>query len=174
MPQFGSAMRRGLALAATALMLASCGPNPQRQAELSAAPVRAVVAMLSQHPNWKPGRCLCVGQFNADAVEDFPAGLLSAEFAAHKWVRNWSECAPNYGRAKGIPQCHAGMTDYICSIANRADLPSGTTRVECHINAKNELLFDEYDVSEGDGGLVVRSVSQKATDRLKTVERTDE
>lgn len=174
MPQVTPALRTGMVLAAAALLLISCGPNDQRQAELSAAPVRRVVAMLSLHPNWKPGRCLCVGQFNKDAVEDFPAGLLSAEFTAHKWVRNWSECAPNYGRAKGIAQCGAGMTDYICSVAEKPGLPSGTTRVECHINAKNELLFDEYDVSTGDDGFVVRPISQKASERLKTVEKKDE
>jgi hypothetical protein len=174
MPQLGSMMRRGLVLAAAALLLASCGRNAEREAELSAAPVHRVVAMLSQHPGWKQGRCLCVGQFTGDSVEDFPAGLLAAEFARHNWVRNWSECAPNYGRLKGIAQCRAGMTDYVCSVADKADLPSGTTRVECHINAKNELLFDEYDVSRGDGGLVVHPVSLKASERLKTVEKADD
>ena len=172
MPHFARAMRTGSALAAVALVLASCGRNTQREAELSAAPVRHIVAALSQHPNWKPGKCLCVGQFNGDAVEDFPADVLKVEFTSHPWVRNWSECAPYYGRARGLAQCKEGMTDYICNVAERTDLPSGTTRVQCHINGKDELLFDEYDVS--DDGLVVHPVSMKASAKLKTIEKTDE
>jgi hypothetical protein len=163
MPQFERGLRTGLALAA-ALILTSCGRNAQHEAELSAAPVRHIVAALSQHPNWTPGKCLCVGQFTGDAVEDFPAGVLKAEFASHPWVRNWSECAPYYGRTRGLAQCKAGMTDYICSVMERSDLPSGTTRVECHINGKNELLFDEYDVA--DDGQRVRPVSLKASEKL--------
>lgn len=174
MPQFKRALRMGLALAVAALVLTSCGRNEQREAELSAAPVRHIVAALSRHPNWKPGKCLCVGQFNRDAVEDFPADIFKPEFASHPWVRNWSECAPYYGRTRGLAQCKEGMTDYICSVTERSDLPSGTTRVECHINGKNELLFDEYDVTSGDGSLAVRPVSLKASEKLKTIEKPNE
>lgn len=164
MPQIVHVLRTGLALAA-ALILTSCGRNAQHEAELSAAPVKHIVAALSQHPNWKPGKCLCVGQFTGDAVEDFPSGVLKAEFARHPWMRNWSECAPYYGRVHGLAQCKEGMADYICSVAERSDLPSGTTRVECHINGKNELLFDEYDVT--DDGQQVRPVSLKASEKLR-------
>jgi hypothetical protein len=164
MPQIERVLRTGLALA-TALMLTSCGRNANQEAELAAAPVRHIVAALSQHPNWKPGKCLCVGQFTGDAVEDFPTGILKPEFSSHPWVRNWSECAPYYGRSHGLAQCNAGMTDYICSVTERSDLPSGTTRVECHINGKNELLFDEYDVAAD--GFVVRPVSLKASEKLR-------
>ncbi len=174
MAQFASALRRGLALAGAVLLLASCGRSAQREAELSAAPVRRVVAALSQSPAWQPGRCLCVGQFTGDAVQDFPPGLLTAEFAAHKWVRNWSECAPNYGRVKGLAQCPRGMSDYICSTSEAAGLPSGTTRVQCHVNGKNELLFDEYNVSRRGGQFVAHPVSLNATRKLKTVETPDE
>jgi hypothetical protein len=168
MPQLAHALRTGSALLLGALVLAACGRGDQREAEAAAAPVRHVVDRLSTHPNWlkQPAKCLCVGLFRGEDVVDFPAGSLDDEFARHRWLRNWSECAPMYGRKHGLADCRGGMTDYICSVADQAGLPPGTVRVMCHVNGENELLLDEYDVSGSEGALSVRPVSQKATSKL--------
>ncbi len=166
MPQTGRVMRNSLVLAVAGLLLAACGPSADHEAETAAAPVRLAVASLVNKPTWKQSRCLCVGLFRNDTVEDFPPNTLKDEFARHPWLRKWSECAPLYGSRKSLVQCKAGMTDYICSTAERAGLPAGTTRVICHVNGKNELLFDEYDVTQQGSGLVVHSVSVKALPKL--------
>jgi hypothetical protein len=156
------------------MLLAACGRNSQREAEIAAAPVRQLVAQLSNHPKWRDGqgRCLCVGLYREETVEDFPAGLLNAEFSRHHWVRNWSECAPYYARAKGMKDCHGGMTDYICSVADRPGLPSGTSRVLCHVAGQSEALQkeylqDEFDVTSQNGTHTVHAVSLKATGMLR-------
>ena len=166
MPQLAHALRTGLALGA--LVLAACGRGGEREAEAAAAPVRQLVDRLSTHPNWlkQPAKCLCVGFFRGEDVIDFPAGILDDEFARHRWLRKWSECAPMYGRKHGLAVCRGGMSDYICSVADRPGLPQGTMRVMCHVNGENELLLDEYDVSGNEGALSVRPVSQKATSKL--------
>lgn len=166
MPQTGRGMRNCLILAVAGLFLAACGPNADQEAQTAAAPVRLAVASLVKKPTWKKARCLCVGMFRNDTVEDFPKSVLKDEFAQYSWVRNWSECAPLYGRHKGLAQCKEGMTDYICSTAERDGLPAGTTRVICHVNGKNELLSDEYDVSGQGGSLVVHPISVKALPKL--------
>jgi hypothetical protein len=148
------------------LVLAACGPSAEREAQTVAAPVRLAVTSLAKMPTWKTARCLCVGLFRNDTVEDFPAEVLKDEFARHPWLRKWSECAPLYGRSKGLAQCKAGMTDYICSTAERDGLPAGTTRVVCHVNGKNELLSDEYDVTEEGGKMVAHPISVKALPKL--------
>ena len=173
MPQLGRRLRTGTMLLAYAVLLAACGQEARREAETAAVPVRQLVAQLSNHPKWRDGqgRCLCVGLYREEAVEDFPAGLLGAEFARHHWVRNWSECAPYYMRAKGLKDCGGGMTDYVCSVASRTDLPSGTSRVLCHVAGQSkalqtEYLQDEYDVTNRDGAYAVHAVNLKATRKL--------
>lgn len=71
-----------------------------------------------------------------------------------------------YGRKSGLADCRGGMADYICTVVERADLPAGTSRVECRVNGENELLLDEYDVVRNDRGFYVRSVSLKASAKL--------
>jgi hypothetical protein len=155
------------------VLLAACGRESRREAETAAAPVRQVVAQLSSHAKWRngQGRCLCVGLFREEAVEDFPNGLLNDELSRHSWVRKWSDCAPYYARSKGPKGCEGGMTDYICSVANRTDMPSGTSRVLCHVAGQSkalqdEYLQDEYDVTNRDGAYSVRAVSRKAMSKL--------
>lgn len=162
MPQIRRGVKNSLVLAMAGLMLAACGPKSDPEAELTAAPVRFAVSALEKNAKWQKGRCLCAGIFRGEAVEDFPAGLLQAEFSSHPWLRNWSECSVHYGKKQGLAQCKAGMTDYICSTAVRSDLPAGTTRVLCHVNGKNELLFDEYDVTRQEDGLHVKPINVKA------------
>ena len=162
MPQIGYGLRNSLSLAMAGLLLVACGPKADPEAELAAAPVRHAVATLEKSAKWQKGKCLCAGIFRGETVEDFPAGLLKAEFDSHPWLRNWSECSVHYVKKSGIPQCKAGMTDYVCSTAVRPDLPAGTTRVLCHVNGKNELLFDEYDVTQQEDGLSVKPISVKA------------
>jgi hypothetical protein len=159
-------LERTLLLLAALAMLAGCGPGERREAELAAAPVRQVLDNLASHPKWQAGRCLCVGLFRGEEVEDFPAGLLDEEYAKHRWVRRWSSCAPLYGMAKGLPGCAGGMTDYICGIAEASDPFGGKSRVKCHVNGKNELLTDEYDVTETDGRLAAARVVSTAFNRL--------
>jgi hypothetical protein len=151
-----------LVLAVAGLFLAACGPRGDHEAETVAAPVRMAVASLVNNPGWKKDKCLCVGLFRGDAVQDFPPEVLKATFASHPWVRNWSECAPLYGHNKGLAQCKGGMKDYICSTAVLEGLPEGTTRVICHVNGKNQLLADEYNVRVDDGRFGVRALSAKA------------
>lgn len=162
MPQIGRWLRTSLLLASAGLMLVACGPSGDQEAETTAATIRHTVATLEKNPKWPKDKCLCVGLFRGEAVEDFPADLLKSEFSRHAWVRNWSECSQLYGKKKGLAQCKAGMSDYICSTAERKDLPAGTTRVLCHVNGKNELLFDEYDVTRQEDGLQVKAVNVKA------------
>lgn len=162
MPQIAGKVKNAVVLALLGLMLAACEQNADREAETAAAPVRHVVTALAKSPQWAKGKCLCAGLFRGEAVEDFPAGLLAGEFKAHPFLRNWSECAALYGKKQGLSQCKAGMIDYICSTAERADLPAGTTRVMCHVNGKNELLFDEYDVTRQEDRLTVTPISVKA------------
>lgn len=166
MPQLGRALRTGMMLVLG--VLAACGRSEQREAETAAAPVRHVVDRLSNQAKWLkvPAKCLCVGLFRGDDVVDFPAGVLGDEFARHRWLRNWSECAPMYGQKQGLADCRGGMSDYICSVADRPDQPAGTERVMCHVNGENELLLDEYDVMRNDNGLVVHPVSLKASAKL--------
>jgi len=97
--------------------------------------------------------------------------VLDGEFASHPWLRKWSECAPYYGRAKNLKGCSAGMTDFICSVVERSDLPKGTARVLCHVNGEDEALQqeylqDEYDVTLDNGAYRVRPVSLKGTGKL--------
>jgi len=77
---------------------------------------------------WKPGKCLCVGHFREEAVEDFPAGLLDTEFARFGFLRQWSTCAPYYGMVKKPKGCGAGLTEFICSVSERTDLPKYSPR----------------------------------------------
>jgi hypothetical protein len=158
-------------MALCALLLAACGRSEQEEIAISAAPVRTAVASLAQHHVLKPGRCLCVGHFREDAVEDFPAGLLEAEYARYPWLHKWSECEPYYGRVQGPMGCSEGMTDFICSVAVRKDLPKGTARVLCHVNGESvalqqEYLQDEYEVTKADGRYRVRPVSLKGSGQL--------
>ena len=155
-------MRNCLILGFAGIVLAACGRDGDNEAETNAAPVRLAVVSLVKNPALRRDKCLCVGLFRGETVEDFPPAVLKATFAAHPWVRNWSECAPLYGSSKRPAQCKGGMTDYICSTAQREGLPAGTTRVICHVNGKNQLLFDEYDVMRQGGGLVAHPVSVKA------------
>jgi hypothetical protein len=169
MPHSASALRIGMAF--LTVFLAGCGRSEEEEAAIAAAPVRTVVASLAQHRVLKPGRCLCVGHFRADAVEDFPAGLLAEEFAKHPWLHKWSECEPYYGSIRGPMGCNEGMTDFICSVAERQDLPKGTSRVLCHVNGESEALQkeylqDEYDVTYADGRYRVRPVSLKGSGQL--------
>ncbi len=172
MPHFGRWVRTGLLIAA-AVLVTSCGRSKDEETALSAAPVRHVVALASLAGKWQPGKCLCVGHFREDTVEDFPAGLLREEFARHPWLRNWSACDAHYGRPKSFKGCEGGMTDFICSVSERSDLPSGITRVICHVNGQSEAmqregyLQDEYNVTKGDDGeYVVLTVSSKASDKI--------
>lgn len=171
MPQLGRRLRMGT-LVAAALVLAGCGQSDRREAETAAAPVRQVVERLSNRPEWVTGKCLCVGMFREDAVEDFPAGLLQPEFARHAWLHNWSECEPHYSRPDRLNGCGGGMVDFVCSISERRDLPQGTTRVLCHVNGQSEALQkegylqDEYDVTLKDGRYVARPVSLKGTSKI--------
>lgn len=162
MPQTGHRMRNCLVFGVAGLLLVACGPGGDREAETVAAPVRMAIASLANNPSWKQDKCLCVGMFRGDTVEDFPPEVLKETFARHPFVRNWSECAPLYGRSKGLAQCKGGMRDYICSTAEREGLPAGTTRVICHVNGKNQLLSDEYDVTRQDEGFVARPINVKA------------
>jgi hypothetical protein len=162
MPQIRVRVKTSLALLMAGFLLGSCGKPADREAELVAAPIRYAIADLAKNPKWEKGRCLCAAIFRGEAVEDLPKDLLQAEFATHPWVRNWSECAVHYGKKDGIAVCKAGMTDYICSTATRNDLPAGTTRVLCHVNGKNELLFDEYDVTRQEERLTVKVLSMKS------------
>ncbi|GAA0531252.1 hypothetical protein FHS83_002654 [Rhizomicrobium palustre] len=152
----------GSCLVLAVLLLAGCGPAADPEAETAAAPVREAVAKLAKSPKWAANRCLCAGLFRGEEVEDFPKGMLKAEFAAHSFLRNWTECAANYHKKQGLAQCKGGMTDYVCSTMPRSDLPQGTTRVLCHVNGKNELLFDEYDVTRQEDGYSVKPLSVKA------------
>ena len=171
MPQFGPQLRWRL-LPILALTLVGCGRGAHKEIELAAAPVRHVAAALSQNAQWQPGKCLCVGHYRDEAIEDFPAGLLDGEFAKHQFLRPWSACEPYYGRAKKAKGCEAGMTDFICSVSERSDLPAGTARVLCHVNGESEALQkagylqDEYDVTEENGTLTVRPVSLKGTQKI--------
>ena len=172
MPQIGRGLRwccAGLLLAGS---LAACGRSARHEAEVSAAPVRVVAAAIAKSGQWKPGKCLCVGHFGNEAVEDFPAGLLDAEFARHSFLRPWSACAPYYGMVKKPKGCGAGLTEFICSVSERTDLPKGTARVLCHVNGESEAmqkagyLQDEYDVTEENGVLVVKPVSLKGSGQI--------
>jgi len=172
MPQIGRGLRWCCAGALLLGTLASCGRSARQEVELSAAPVRHVVAAIAKSGSWKPGKCLCVGHFREEEVEDFPAGLLDAEFARHSFLRKWSECAPFYGMVKKPKGCAAGLTDFICSVSERSDLPKGTARVLCHVNGESEAmqkagyLQDEYDVTEDDGTIRVRPVSLKGSGQI--------
>jgi hypothetical protein len=169
MPQIERAVRLSLVLA---LALAGCGRGAHQEIELAAAPVRTVAASLAKNPLWTPGKCLCVGHYREDAVEDFPAGLIDAEFAKHRFLRKWSACEPYYARKAKAKGCESGMTDFICSVSERSDLPKSTARVLCHINGQSEALQkagylqDEYDVTEKDGTLVVTPVNLTGSGRI--------
>lgn len=169
MPQFARGMRTGL-LIAVAVLVISCGRSKDEETALSAAPIRHVVA--SAASKWQPGKCLCVGHFREDAVEDFPPGLLDAEYARHPWLRKWSDCEASYGQAKRLKGCSGGLTDFICSVSERNDLPRGVARVICHVSGESEAmqregyLQDEYDVTADDGRYTVHPVSQKASDKI--------
>lgn len=169
MPQIRRVVRLSLVLA---LAVAGCGRSAHQEIELAAAPVRTVAISLAKNPEWKPGKCLCVGHYREDTVEDFPAGLLDAEFAKHRFLRKWSQCEPYYARKAKAKGCEGGMTDFICSVSERSDLPKGTARVLCHINGQSEALQkagylqDEYDVAEKDGALVVTPVSLTGSGRI--------
>lgn len=171
MPQIGRGLRWCL-LAVLALALTACGRSADKEIALSAAPVRQVVASLAHNSQWKPGKCLCVGHYRDEVVEDFPPGLLDAEFAKHPFLRKWSACEPYYGRVAKAKGCEGGMTDFICSVSERSDLPGGTARVLCHVNGESEALQkegylqDEYDVREEGGSLVVKPVSLKGTGKI--------
>jgi len=171
MPQIGRGLRWSL-VPVLALALAACGRSADKEVALSAAPVRQVAASLAKNGAWKPGKCLCVGHYRDEAVEDFPPGLLDAVFAKHPFLRKWSECEPYYGRVAKFKGCEGGMTDFICSVAERSDLPSGTARVLCHVNGESEALQkagylqDEYDVTEEGGSLQVHPVSLNGTGKI--------
>jgi hypothetical protein len=68
--------------------------------------------------------------------------------------------------------CAGGLTDFICSVSERSDLPKGTARVLCHVNGESEAmqkagyLQDEYDVTEDDGTIRVRPVSLKGSGQI--------
>jgi hypothetical protein len=159
-------LERTLLMLAAFALLSGCGPDERREAELAAVPVRSVVAALSVHPRWQGGQCLCVGHFRGETVGDFPEGVLDGLFARRRWVRRWFECAPHYGQKNGLADCRAGMTDYICGVAKHPGLPEGTTRVTCYVNGKNELLIDEYNVTDEGGRFSAARVVSKAFDRL--------
>ncbi len=173
MPQIrsGSLLRLRL-LPVLVLLLASGCDRADQDVARAAAPVRIVAASLAKNPQWKPGKCLCVGHYREDAVEDFPAALLAGEFARHRFLRNWSACEAFYGRVAKAKGCEAGMTDFICSVSERTDLPSGTARVLCHVNGQSEALQkagylqDEYDVTDKDGTLVVSPVSLSGSGKI--------
>lgn len=171
MPQIGRPMRCALA-GILVLVLAACGRSAHQEIELAAAPVRTVSAGLAKNPLWKPGKCLCVGHYRAEAVEDFPPGLLDAEFAKHRFLRQWTACEPYYARRAKAKGCEAGMVDFICSVAERSDMPKGTARVLCHVSGQSEALQkagylqDEYDVTERDSALVVTPVSLKGSEKM--------
>jgi hypothetical protein len=172
MPYFGRGMRTCLLLAA-ALLVASCGRSKDEEIAASAAPVRQVVALLSLRGGMLADRCLCVGHFREDAMEDFPAGVLDAEYARHPWLRKLSTCEAYYGRAKRLKGCSQGLTEFICSVSDRSDLPRGTTRVICHVNGESEAmrkegyLQDEYYVTQSaDGSYVAGAISRKASDKI--------
>jgi hypothetical protein len=170
MPQVGRRWRWKLVL--LALALAGCGRSAHQEIALTAAPVPAVAARLAANPHWKPGKCLCVGHYREDAVQDFPAGTLDAEFARHRFLRKWSDCEPFYARRAKAKGCEAGMTDYICSVSARTDLPKGTARVFCHVSGQSEALQkagylqDEFDVTEEDGTLKVHPVSLTGSGKI--------
>lgn len=174
MPHFWGMVRTGLLVVAL-LAVTSCGRSKEEETALSAAPVRQVVATVAG--KWQAGRCLCVGHFREDAVEDFPPGLLDAEFSRHRWLRKWSECEAVYGSAKRLPGCSAGLTEFICSVSERSDLPRGTSRVICHVSGESEAmrkegyLQDEYDVRQAeDGSYVVLAVSLKGSTKINEPE----
>ncbi len=171
MPQIGHGLRWRF-VAVLALVLTACGRSVDKEIALSAAPVRLVAASLAKNSAWKPGKCLCVGHYRDEAVEDFPPGLLDAEFTKHRFLRKWSACEPYYGRVAKFKGCEGGMTDFICSVSERTDLPSGTARVLCHVNGESEALQkagyvqDEYDVTEDGDRLVVKPVSLNGTGKI--------
>jgi len=175
MPQIRRTVRLSLtaiALLCLAAAVGSCGRSAREEAELAAAPVGPVAAALAKNPAWRPGKCLCVGHYRAESVEDFPPGLLADEFARFGFLRNWSDCEPYYGRKAKAKGCEAGLTDFICSVAERSDLPRGTARILCHVNGDSQALQqagylqDEYDVTEQDGKLTVTAVSLKGSGRI--------
>ena len=159
-------LERTLLVLAASALLAGCGPNERREAELSAAPVLKLVDSLAVHPKWQEGRCLCVGHFLGEAVEDFPEDMFAGLYARHRWLRRWTECAPLYGKKKGLPMCRVSMIDYICGVTEHPDLPKGTSRVKCFVNGKNELLIDEYNVTEKGGRLEAARVVSTAFQKL--------
>jgi hypothetical protein len=171
MPQIGRAARLCF-VGLLATMLASCGRSAEQETALAAAPVRQVAASLARNPAWAPGRCLCAGHFRDEGIEDFPPGLIDGEYARYPFLRKWSECAPYYGRVANFKGCEKGMTDFICSVADREGLPKGTARVLCHVNGESEAmrkagyLQDEYDVTEKDGALSVKPVSLKGSGKI--------
>lgn len=139
---------------------------------MSAAPVRLVAASLAKPGHWTAGQCLCVAHFGKEAVEDFPVGVLDDEFARHKFLRKWSACVPFYGKMKSLKGCEQGMTDYICAVADRKDMPKDTKRVLCHVNGESEALQregylqDEFDVVEKDGRYEVHAVSLAGSEMI--------
>lgn len=171
MPQIGPLMRFSLALVLAAVLF-GCGRSEREETEIAAAPVRALVATLAKDGRWPADRCLCVGQYRADEVQDFPAGVLDGEFARHRWLRRWSDCEAHYGALRRPPGCQGGMTDFVCSLTERSDLPHGTARVVCHVNGQSEALqaagylADEYDVREENGRLTVHPVSLGGSSRI--------
>jgi len=168
LPKPERTLRMAVALLAGLVILAGCGQRERREAEVAAAPVRHVVEQIAAQ-RWplKPGRCLCVGFYRDEGVGDFPSGVLDDQFARHRWLRNWSECAPLYERKNGLAGCQAGMTDYVCGVVPRPGQPPGKARVLCHVNGRNELFADEFDVARDDaGGLAVTAVTLKAAPKL--------
>jgi hypothetical protein len=171
MPQIGRRLRCAFACLLV-VVLAACGRSAHREIELAAAPVRTVAANLAKNPLWKPGKCLCVGHYREDAVEDFPAGLLDAEFAKHPFLRRWTTCEPYYSRRAKAKGCEAGMVDFICSVSERTDLPKRTARVLCHVSGQSEALQkagylqDEYDVTDQGSTLTVKPVSLKGSEKI--------
>ena len=173
MPQLGRQVRTGMMLFATAALAAACGQEVPRDATQAVAAVRLTVDQLARYPKWRDGagRCLCVGLFRDEGVEDFPVSLLADMRARHDWVHNWSECAPYYGHKAKLKGCEAGKTDYVCMVVERSNLPPGTARVLCHAAGEGkamqyQFVQDEFDVSEKDGIFAARPISQRALVKL--------
>ena len=172
MAQMDRRLRTGMVVFAGLALLAGCGQNVPQETAQAVAPVRLVVDQLAKHPTWRDGagRCLCVGHYREDGVEDFPPGLLDDMRARHAWVHNWSECAPYYGRKIKLAGCGGGTADYVCTVVARSNAER-TARVLCHAAGENKVLQDgflqdEYDVSEKDGAFTARAVGQRALAKL--------
>jgi hypothetical protein len=134
----------GSVLVASCLVLAGCGPKDTTDAQASAAPVRQMEAFIKAPP--KNG--ICVG-FRSEAgkpVEDFPAGVLDAEYGKNKWMKRASTC-PDPVAHKPDPTQYGYMT---CGVTTR-DASNLPQKVTCVLQGTRDSTV-EYDVGKDASG----------------------